>query len=403
MPWWRTRSDGEAERAHGLLGAVDAARASRGRPPCRRGCARRGTASPACRRSARPARGRARAPRPCRRRPRAAGARTPCSAAARRPGRQSPASSALAPDSSTRVAAPGGELGERVVELGLAEVAAVGAVAPVAVARELVGRDRLVRDADRARRPAARPRARRPRPPARRRSPPARAARARAPRPRPRATSPRRPRTRRPRSRGAPTLRSSSAQQRSCSPAVVRGRERLRPHGLHRRAADAGGALAVGVLGREVDDAGRRAGRPSRAPARRPPRRCGSRARARSRSSRAMRTPSVLVSRSIAVATACSSRRPGERGQHEARAPVLHLRRRGPDVERAGGEAGGRRVRRELGEQVVEVRLDQRDRPRRRARSRRRRSRGRRWAARRRRACRRRSRRVSSVSLGSGP
>ena len=55
--------------------------------------------------------------------------------------------------------------------------------------------------------------------------------------------------------------------------------------------------------------------------------------------------------------------RPGERGQHEARAPVLHLRRGRPDVERARGDAGRGRVGHELGQQVVEVRLDQRDRP----------------------------------------
>jgi hypothetical protein len=58
------------------------------------------------------------------------------------------------------VAARGGELGQRVVQLGLAEVAAVRAVAAVALARELVGRDRLVRDPDRGRARAARRRAR---------------------------------------------------------------------------------------------------------------------------------------------------------------------------------------------------------------------------------------------------
>ena len=75
-----------------------------------------------------------------------------------------------------------------------------------------------------------------------------------------------------------------------------------------------------------------------------------------------MRTPSVLVSRSIAARHRVLVRGPGEGREHEARAPVLHLRRRRPDVERAGGEARGRRVGRELGQEVVEVGLDQRDR-----------------------------------------
>ena len=52
---------------------------------------------------------------------------------------------------------------------------------------------------------------------------------------------------------------------------------------------------------------------------------------------------------------------PRERRHDEAGAAALHLRGRGPDVERAGVEAGRGGVGRELGEQVVEVGLDQRD------------------------------------------
>ena len=117
-----------------------------------------------------------------------------------------------------RVAALARERGERVVELGLAVVAAVAIVAAVALARELVRRDRLVGDADRRVRPRAhrraRPRQARGRPP----SPRARAGRARGPRaPRP-ATSRRRPRTRRPRCRARP----ARARARLCSASIDR-------------------------------------------------------------------------------------------------------------------------------------------------------------------------------------
>ena len=63
----------------------------------------------------------------------------------------------------------------------------------------------------------------------------------------------------------------------------------------------------------------------------------------------------------MAVATAPLLARPRERGEHEARAAALHLRGRGPDVQGARGEARRRRVGRQLGQQVVQVGLDQRD------------------------------------------
>ena len=50
---------------------------------------------------------------------------------------------------------------------------------------------------------------------------------------------------------------------------------------------------------------------------------------------------------------------PGDRGQDEPGTAVLHLHRRDPDVERAGVDARRGGVRRELGEQVVEVGGDQ--------------------------------------------
>ena len=90
-------------------------------------------------------------PRPCRRRPRAVGGRRRAPAAAVRPGRQSPTSSAFAPDSTAAISTSRRERCELVVELRLAVVAAVATVRPVALALELGGRDRLVPDADRAR------------------------------------------------------------------------------------------------------------------------------------------------------------------------------------------------------------------------------------------------------------
>ena len=105
-------------------------------------------------------------------------------------------------------------------------------------------------------------------------------------------------------------------------------------------------ARAVVVLGRDVDDAAVRGGRPSRAPARPP---------TSTVRQLALELPAVAGAR--CARRACSSRaaspratallvvRPGERGEHEARAAVLHLRRRDPDVERAGGEAAPPRRR----------------------------------------------------------
>src|SRR5581483_5127381 len=55
------------------------------------------------------------------------------------------------------VAAASSEICESVVQLALAVVAAIGAVAAVAVARELGRRDRLVADADRLGDPAGAP------------------------------------------------------------------------------------------------------------------------------------------------------------------------------------------------------------------------------------------------------
>ena len=76
---------------------------------------------------------------------------TPCSAAAVRPGRQSPRSSAFAPDRTAAIPRRAASCCELVVELRLAVVAAVATVRPVPLALELGGRDRLVADADRAR------------------------------------------------------------------------------------------------------------------------------------------------------------------------------------------------------------------------------------------------------------
>ena len=53
--------------------------------------------------------------------------------------------------------------------------------------------------------------------------------------------------------------------------------------------------------------------------------------------------------------------RPCERREHEPRPPLLHQRGRRPDVERPGREGGLGRVWDELGREVVEVRLDQRN------------------------------------------
>ena len=79
------------------------------------------------------------------------------------------------------------------------------------------------------------------------------------------------------------------------------------------------------------------------------------------RSRWAIRTPSVLVSRSIASATARSSCGRASADSTKPGRPRFICDRRGPDVERAGREAGRGGVGRELGEQVVEVGLDQRD------------------------------------------
>ena len=188
----------EAERPDVALGAVDAARASPGRRPCRTGSVTPGRASRASPRSGGRARGRC--SRTCAFVTSCSGWTTPCSAAAFRPGRQSPASSALAPGAArcTRGCAP---VREHVVELGLAEVAAVAAVRAVAGPRELVGADDLVRDPDvRGDAPRAVELAggdRRARP----RSPRARGRRARGARARRRRTSRRRRRTRRRRCR----------------------------------------------------------------------------------------------------------------------------------------------------------------------------------------------------------
>ena len=133
------------------------------------------------------------------------------------------------------------ELGEHVVELGLAEVAAVAPVGAVAGARELVGARRLVRDADvlgdapRAVELALRRRR------ARRRSRRARARRAHGGRGGDDATSRRRRRTRRRRCPARATRPSSRvvSERRSLRSArLLRRRERLRPDDLHRRAAD---------------------------------------------------------------------------------------------------------------------------------------------------------------------
>ena len=162
----RARARGPARRPRGGRGCRGGARAGSGKPsartacsarsiwrerlrvdrPCRRGCVRRGRAWRASRRSG-AASSRASA-RTCSLVTSISGCWTSCSAAALRPGRQSPWSSALAPESSARA---GVVRGERVVELGLAEVAAVAAVGDVAGARELVGAHDLVGDADVAR------------------------------------------------------------------------------------------------------------------------------------------------------------------------------------------------------------------------------------------------------------
>ena len=133
------------------------------------------------------------------------------------------------------VAAALGELGEHVVELGLAEVAAVGPVATVAVAGELVRRDRLVGDADRggdAARALELAGGHRRRDGGHRQR--ARSERARRDRGHERRVHPARERDDR-------ALMASDAAlelgQRASCVLPVRGRERLRPHGLHRRAA----------------------------------------------------------------------------------------------------------------------------------------------------------------------
>ena len=148
MPWWRTRSTGNpsartARSARSMRASVSGSTAvPYGIREARQGW----RASP---RSAAPAAGRARA-RPALPTPASSsGWRTPCSAAARRPGRQSPGVVGVGAREQHAVAAAPRELGERVVELGLAEVAAIRPVAAVALARELVGGDRLVRDPDR--------------------------------------------------------------------------------------------------------------------------------------------------------------------------------------------------------------------------------------------------------------
>ena len=118
------------------------------------------------------------------------------------------------------------------------------------------------------------------------------------------------------------------------------------------------------------------------------------------RSRCAIRTPSVLVSRSIASATARSASGRASADMTNPGRPRFICTGRGPDVERAGLEAGGGGVRGELGEQVVEVGLDQRD------------GAGRRVGADdhaddvrdalRGRACRRRSRRLRASCAGAG-
>ena len=71
-----------------------------------------------------------------------------------------------------------------------------------------------------------------------------------------------------------------------------------------------------------------------------------------------MRTPSAVVSRTIASATARASVGPGQRREHDAGPALLHLHRRRPHVERAGRERARGGVGHELAGRVVEVRLD---------------------------------------------
>ena len=351
----------------------------RGRPRCRRGCARRGTASPACPRSAgRAARASARTsalPAPAS----SSGWSTPCSAAARRPGRQSPASSALAPESSARVAALARPAPRARRRARSCRSSSGRPVAPVARAGELVGRDRLVRDADRGGHAARAVQLAR----GERRGDGgdgerARAQRARGERGHERGVDAARERddhaVRGARRWPLERRRSSVSVTR---PSCVRRGERLRPDRLHRRPVTPRGALAVGVLGREVDDL---AVEPADLHAHLLAADLHGAALAleldavQARDAHAERARLAQDRARDGVLVA----RPREGGEHEARAAVLHLRRRGPDVERAGGEAGGRRVGRELGQQVVEVRLDQRHRPGGALRPRRRRSRARR-------------------------
>ena len=186
------------------------------------------------------------------------GWRTPCSAAARSPGRQSPRVVRVGARQQRGVAAPRARApASVVVELGLAEVAAVRAVAAIALARQLVGRDRLVRDPDRRGDP---PRARRARPSATdgetavtasaRRPERARGDRghqrrvdaageghdgaAERPRSGPRGREQCGSTRRRPRSRRGPP----SGRRRCSRVRLVRGGERARPDRLDRRAGD---------------------------------------------------------------------------------------------------------------------------------------------------------------------
>ena len=258
-------------------------------------------------------------------------------------------------------------VGEPRVELGLAVKAAEAVVAAVVGAGELVGRRSSrgaipTRARDRAgavelaagerggdgghrERPRRRARARRARRRARsRRRPRTRRARCRAPR-----SGARAPRERVELAHGDRRHRAGSA----------RAPRAPRPDLLDRAAAAARGRDAVVVLGRGVDrlaveqaelDADRLAVDLDRRPS------------ARSSSQRRTgetRTPSAVVSRRIARATARSSAGRASAASTNPGRPFFICDRRDPDVERAGGEAALGGVGHELGREVVEVRLDQ--------------------------------------------
>ena len=301
---------------------------------------------PASRRSARRARARAAAPRPCRRPASSSGWTTPCSAAARQPrppvaevvrvragqngciaraARRARRGGRRAPSCS---GSSGRDRSRRYPSRSSSAVVIISCRMPIArgdVARavELAGRER--RRDRRHRERALAERARRERGDERR-------------------VDPARERDDAAPERADPCLELLDRRHGSWARASASAQTDFteRPVDLRKRGA-------VVVLGRDVDDAAVEEADLDAHACRRRPRRHAPRARARSDRAATTRTPSALVSSSRARAISpCASGRASD-GEDEARAALLHLRRHGPDVERARREAALDRIRDELG------------------------------------------------------